>query len=413
MKLLLLLLAALAGAVGLGQLISAHPGVVAISVDGQIIRLSLALFVVAGTLGALLLSWVLTSVYRLLTLRSRLRRWRARRHRQNALQRLEGGLLALAVGDYARAERQLGRGTGSPLHYLAAAQAAHAQQARGRRDTLLALAGEGTGEVALALGVRRAEMQLDDDDALAAEQTLMPLLARYGEQRQVLLLRHRVLDRLARHPELQALLPLLRRRKVYPAERLAVLEAEVAVRCLGAAVADVASLSRLWSDLPKTTRAVPAVAAAYARALLDGHAAALAEEILRKALAAQWDGRLVALYGELQGAPAKGALARAERWLVDHRDDPVLLLALGRLCATEQLWGKARAYLEESLALRPVAAGYRLLAEVCDGLGEPALAQRQRALGLECATATPQGAGRSGSLVGRLEQAVPNRGAGG
>jgi HemY protein len=389
-KLLLVLLAALAGAVGVGQLISSYPGVVAISVDGQIIRLSLALFVVAGTLGALLLSWLLTSVYRLLTLRSRLRRWWDARHRHAALQRLEAGMLALAVGDYARAERQLGRGAGhTPLHYLAAAQAAHAQQARGRRDALLALAGEGTAEVALALGVRRAEMQLDDDDALAAEQTLAPLLARHAEQRQVLLVRHRLLDRLNRHTELQALLPILRRQKVYSPERLAALEAEVAVRCLGEVMGDPAALNRLWLGLNKSTRATPSVVAAYARALLNAATPALAEEVLRKALVSQWDARLVALYGELQGAPAKIALTRAERWLADHRDDPVLLLALGRLCAEQQLWGKARAYFEASLARRPLAIGYRLLADVCESLGEPQLAQRQRILGLECATATP------------------------
>jgi uncharacterized protein HemY len=76
LKFLLLALAALIGAVGLGQLIAAHPGVVAISVDGTSLRLSLSLFVVVSVVGALLLSWLLRQAWRLLTIRSRFRRWR-------------------------------------------------------------------------------------------------------------------------------------------------------------------------------------------------------------------------------------------------------------------------------------------------------------------------------------------------
>ena len=393
MKLLLLVLVALVGAVSLGQFIVAHPGVVAISVDGVALRMSLSLFVVGVVLGGLLLSWLLRTVWRVLTLRSRLRRWREARQRRLTLERVESGLLALAAGDFARAERVLGRGgQRSRLQYLAAAQAAHAQQAGDRRDALLALAAGGTPEETLALGVRRTEMLLDDGKLEEADAALTPLLARHADKPAVLLLRQRLLALQGRDEELAALLPRLRKQQLHPAARLDELEAEIAVRRLRAGPAQTpAALARIWSGLSKSLRANPSVVAAYARALLAAGTHPAAEEVLRKALDAHWDGRLVALYGELDATDVRGALSRAERWRDSHPDDAGLLLALGRLCLSQQLWGKARGYLEELVALAPSALAWRLLAEACEALGETRLAERHRDEGLRHATAASLG----------------------
>lgn len=392
MKLLLLVLAALLGAVSLGQFIAAHPGVVAISVDGTALRMSLTLFIVLVAAGGLLLSWLLHTLWRLLTLRARLRRWREARQRRRALERVESGLLALAAGDFPRAERLLGRGSQrSKLQYLAAAQAAHAQQAGDRRDALLALAVGGTPEETLAVGVRQAEMLLDDGNPAAAEAALAPLLARHADNPAVLLLRQRLLWQTGRAEELAALLPLLRKRKLHPPARLDELEAELAVRRLHASAGSAAALAERWSGLPRHARQQPAVVAAYARALIDLDVHAPAEEVLRKALDAHWDARLLALYGELDTNEVRGALARAERWREAHPADPALLLALGRLCLSQRLWGKARGYLEELVALAPGALACRLLADACEALGETALAERHRHAGLRHATANSLG----------------------
>ena len=42
----------------------------------------------------------------------------------------------------------------------------------------------------------------------------------------------------------------------------------------------------------------------------------------------------------------------------------VLLLALGRLCAQQQLWGKAQSYLEASLSVTPSRDAYTALAQL-------------------------------------------------
>lgn len=386
MRVLVAALATLIVAVGLGHLVATHPGLVAISFEGKVIRLSLALFVLLVFGGTLLIVFALRAVWQVLTLRSRVHRWRQEAGRRRAQTALNDGLLALAAGDYVRAERTLERGArhgGTPVHYLAAAQAAHALHAPARRDAWLALADE-TGS-SLAVGLRRVEMLMDQGEYGAAEAALQPLVERHGDSRQLLLIRQRLLAMQGRHDEVLGLLPMLRKYRIHSEHRLAELEAEIVARRLAQSVLTRADAQRLWQGLSKPAREQAPVLLAYARALLRLGAEEEVEGLLRKALAKQWDPRVVALYGELDHAPA-ALLGRAEVWLSTHPEDPALLQTLGRLSYRAELWGKAREYLEASLARQPTALGHRLLADAYDKLGESELARRARAQGLELAT---------------------------
>lgn len=389
MRLLIGALAALVAAVGLGHLAASHPGIVAIGVDGKILRLSLALFVVLTVGGALLLLLGLYWLWALLTVRRRWRRRRAARAQRRSRLALDDGLLALAAGDYARAERVLERGArdgATAVHYLAAAQAAQALEAPSRRDAYLARAAD-EPRALLAVGLRRAEMLLERGEYAEAEAALAPLLARYGERRPVLSLRHRLLALHRRDDELAGLLPLLRKRRVYDERRLDEIESELAVRRLERPTLTRAEVQRIWQELAKPLREEVPILIAYAHALLRLAAGSEAEALLRKALARQWDARLVALYGELDDAPVV-LLGRAEAWLPAHSEDPALLFALGRLSHRAELWGKAREYLEAASARRPSPLVQRLLADTYDRLGEVELARRARTAGLELATRT-------------------------
>ena len=315
------------------------------------------------------------------------------------------GLLALAAGEFPRAERLLASASGAQAtaaHYLAAAQAAHAQQAPSRRDGYLALARGIAPKQALPISLQQVEMQLASGEVAAAEVALNTLEASHGGHQRVLALRHQVLAAREAWDEVSALLPRLKRAAAYSPPRLVELEAECAARILTRPYATREALTQAWDELPKPVRAVPVVIAAYARVLLQLDAHKIAETVLRKALLTQWDPRLLALFGDLQAPAAPEALHQAERWLPEHPEDPALLLALGRLCLTQSLWGKAREYLAATLALAPSAGGYRLLAETLERLNEPAAAARQRQLGLEYATAPP-------SLRAKRSNPVENR----
>lgn len=78
-----------------------------------------------------------------------------------------------------------------------------------------------------------------------------------------------------------------------------------------------------------------------------------AQRVIEQALELNWDSKLIELYAECRGvSDATGRLSRAEKWLRLHPQDDVLLLVLGRLCVEQQLWGKAKSFLEASLSIR-------------------------------------------------------------
>jgi HemY protein len=93
------------------------------------------------------------------------------------------------------------------------------------------------------------------------------------------------------------------------------------------------------------------VARLYAAALLELGANGEARAYIESQLDGEWDSALARLYGLTRDGDLTASIARADQWLLAHRDDPELLLALGRLCVAQRLWGKAQTYLEASLSL--------------------------------------------------------------
>jgi HemY protein len=82
---------------------------------------------------------------------------------------------------------------------------------------------------------------------------------------------------------------------------------------------------------------------------------------------------------------ARRHLERAESWLQQHPGDPGLLLALGRLCMQQELWGKARSYLEASLAVGPSHVAYVEFGRLLERIGQLGEANQVYRKGLELA----------------------------
>ena len=95
-----------------------------------------------------------------------------------------------------------------------------------------------------------------------------------------------------------------------------------------------------------------------------------AEKELAAALKKEWRAPLVRLFGLVEGPDASRQLKRAEGWLADHPEDPDLLLTAARLCLRNELWGKARSYLETVIALRPTPEAYQVYGRLLTQLGE-------------------------------------------
>ncbi|MBI5616537.1 MAG: hypothetical protein HY943_09625 [Gammaproteobacteria bacterium] len=395
MKILVAALAALLVAVlaayGIGQL----PGTVTFLAGGRIVRVSLAFVIVAGLVASVLAWFLVRLLYRTLTLRRRLTRWRAERRRRRAERTLHQGLLALAAGRHREAEKLLvksgGTGIAPAIPYLAAAEAAEAQNAPERRDRFLALAALEAPDAELAATLRRAEFELANRRYGEARAALESLADRHPGNARVLALQLRLYDTTGDWPALAKLLPVLKRFKALPADALQLLDRRTAEALLAGPVGTREALDALWRELPKAARADHRVRVAYCARLYGQGRTEEAERLLAKLLDESWEAGLVRLYGEHPGGDPAARLARAERWLAGREDDPELLLALGRLSIASRLWGKARDYLEAGLGIRPEPLACELLAQAYEGLGEAAKAAQCRRRGLGIALQAPDG----------------------
>ena len=75
-------------------------------------------------------------------------------------------------------------------------------------------------------------------------------------------------------------------------------------------------------------------------------------------------------FGLIEGTDSSKQLKRAEGWLNNHSEDPDLLLSAARLCLRNELWGKARSYLETVISLRPTPEAYQEYGALLNQMGE-------------------------------------------
>lgn len=77
------------------------------------------------------------------------------------------------------------------------------------------------------------------------------------------------------------------------------------------------------------------------------------------------------------------AIDTADSWLKARPDDADLLMYLGELAYSKQLWGKAQGYLEASIAVKPSVKARLALAKVFDETSQSSRAEQQRLMALE------------------------------
>jgi HemY protein len=372
MKSATLVALALVGGGLLAQLLLADPGYVAIRLGRSLAE---------TTLPVLLLLLVATyfaarSIARAVGARQRLASLRAERRRRRARDDTQRGLLDLAAGNWRRAEELLTRTAAdadSPAaNYLVAARAADLQDAVQRRDEWLALAQENApGERAAAL-VTLAEMQLRRGQDAAAVQTLEQLDASGDLNSRGLELLARLYPKLGRGDRLLALGPRLKSAKELPEAQVNELLAQVQLEEVRAAgeSGNQSRLEKAWSDLPRGVRKLPQSVVTYARAAMACRDHPTAEKVLRELIEQHQDPAAIRLYGDIALPDPLAPLDRAEAWLRKRPGDPELLASCARLCLRAQLVGKARSYLEASIARRPSAENSLILADLLEQIGE-------------------------------------------
>ncbi len=304
---------------------------------------------------------------------------------QRAFKQLEKGLLALTEGDWSTAEKALEKSASkqgrTTAHYLAAAQAADSQDAHDRREYYLEQAGSGGSKKRFLVELTRARMLLANGNRAAALPLLQELYKRNRKHPQVLELLSRCYRGLGDWDELQAMLPALRKAGVLDDDQSQDLQEEIAVNKLQS-VKDADELQAVWKKLPRAMRHHSAVVDAFAMGATKLERADLAEPVICASLKNEWNPALVLRYGDPAADDRTKRLKQCEKWLKQHPDDAGLHLALGRLCAAESLWGKAREHMVKSLELEPSSLGYDAFGQLLEHQGElePAMACFRNAL---------------------------------
>ncbi len=376
MRLLFSALAVLIGAVALALLAHQDPGYVLISRGDWTVETTLALVVVVLVGGFLLAYALIRLLAQLWRMPGGVRGWRNRQQLRRARNATHHGLVELSEGHWREAERTLIKHAGHSelplLNYLSAARAAQKQGAPERRDRYLQLALKSMPDANLAVELTQAELQLVSGQLEQSLATLMHLRSIAPRHGYVLQLLARLYERMGSWGDLLDLLPELRKRQAIEEKELQRLEFTVHRELLAIAGRSGRrqALHEAWHRVPRALRQNDALVYDYARHLMCSGDAAAAEGLLRASLQRQWNERLVYLYGLVQGPDPAKQLAHAEGWLKGRERNADLLLSLARLCLRNQLWGKARSYLEASLAAGPRPEAYNEMGALLEQLDE-------------------------------------------
>lgn len=386
---IIILLVLIAAVFWLGQLVLSHPGTATITWGVWSVEMKTATLV-ATVLAACVVFYLLVALLRhALGMRRNFSRFRAARRGSKASRALTQGLIQLTEGHWGKAEKLLvdhAPHSDTPLlNYLAAARAAHMQEAFERRDELLRQAIESDNKANVAVGVSQADMQIGSGQLEQAHATLVRLRELVPKHPYVLKLLAKVLYRQENWDALLELLPDLVKQNLLKNEDMNRVQGD-ALKAMFAHYAkggQTDKLQALWKKLPAAIRDNNEVILLYGEALHEAADDAACASLIGNRLDKRWDDKLACLYGRISHKKLAHAIQQAEKWQLSQMDNnPALLLLLARLYNQQKLWGMSKSYYESALNQAPNSEGYLELAELLETMQESENAQRCYRLGM-------------------------------
>lgn len=335
-----------------------HHGYVLVVFNGWQVQTSF-LFACAAIIvgfGLLLTLWRL--LVGLLLAPRNLQSFLGRRRQRKQLRSQHDGLVYMNEAYWKQAEhvfRSLAADNAAPdINYLLSARVAQYRTHLAERDQYLDKAAANRNTSQIALLMTRAELQFEAGQHEEAQSTLEDLYkldprhpwglrlvaenAMASEQYDWL---YEHIDELPEHAALSS-------------QRLKTITRQVYADKLRQQ-SNIDGLMAVWRKMPKSMRQDPTMVVSYARRLVRLDADDEAANMIRHVLKNQWDGQLVELFGKLQCSDRRAQLASVENWIKAKGRQQELLMAAGRLCQRDQLWGRAQSYFEELLARQPDA----------------------------------------------------------
>jgi len=403
------LLVAFAGAVVLALFFQGNHGNVTLTWPPYQIELSSNMLLVLLIIGFLILHLALLLVLRTLGLPQRIRRKREQRRLQRNNRSLQEAVLAHFEGRFERAERlsaavlahtpEGNRKDQGAAAALLAALSAHRLGNYARRDDWTRQAVRRGGKNAALMA--RAEFALEDHQPEKALMAVGQITA--GGEQQVAALETALAGygQAGRWDQVLETVRQLTRRGKLAANEADNLRLSAYRQLLARRAGDAEALNALWKSLSADERKKGMLAAPTMTALAEANATGDARRIGIGLLDEGYDEGVLEAYASLEALPAPppagggggggagaaggGLQARAplgprparqrleqlERWRLRHGEKPRLLEMLGRICASERLWGKAEGYLVDSLLAGDSVSARVALAQLYESVGRP------------------------------------------
>lgn len=358
-----------------GVLIRQEPGYALFAYHDWTLEMPLwlAAFLLIGII--VLTTFIIWCCYLVFTSSARLKEWWLKRRQKLARKELALGLIELTEGRYKKAERYLSNSAAYSdvplIHYLSAAKAADEINAPDRRDKYLQLAQNVSKGSDIAVRLAEAQFYFHHGDLEQSVAILQHLHAEQPKHPQVLKLLCNLYETMKDWHSLYSLLPELKKSRILNEEELNLLDIKIYSHLIPEfSRKGKKALEQFWSESPRAVQQSPQCVALYCECLIKHSADTDAEELLRYTLKRNFTPELIKLYAKVSIPSSHKQIDFAESFLQIRKDDDALFLSLGRLCMQQKLWGKARDYLENSLAINPNTETYALLGQLMEELGQ-------------------------------------------
>lgn len=354
MRGLLWVLALFALAVGLSLAAQFNDGYILLVVPPYRAEISLNLAIALILAGFAVFYGLLRVLVLTLSLPGRVREFHRRRSREKALGTFHDAIRLLFEGRFSQSLKKAGEahaaGQSPGLSALLAARAAQRLREPDKQQAWLDRASLDDPQAQSARLMLEAEMHLDARRYDAAALALKKLQRLAGRHIAALRLELRAQQGCGNWDEVLRIARLLEKRDGLLPELAREIKVKAHRENVRQRQSDLGQLHAYLRQVP-AAEYTPQLAYAFAEPLSELGAHDEARSIVEIQLDKEWDQALVRLYGRGKGSDLTARIARAEKWLRQHPDDAELLLALGRLCLAQRLWGKAQNYLEASLSL--------------------------------------------------------------
>ena len=232
----------------------------------------------------------------------------------------------------------------------------------------------------MRVGISQAQILLSRGQYEACLANLLDLHKKAPKNTYVMKLLRDVYIQLNDWTALSKLIPELRKHNVLKAQKLLkieqrcysnLLEQSISHLPAGTSAADQSkALGVAWHNMPGQLTKDDVLARHYTDLLVSVGAEEKAEVAIRDLLKRNWDDRLIALYGRIEGENAVKQLEFAKGFINDYPMNADLLLTLGRLSLRNQHWGKAVSYFEQSLEQESRPETLSELARLLQHMGE-------------------------------------------